>query len=166
MLIRAEQPGDIAAIRAVHEASFPSALEANLVDALRDARRLSVSYVAEIENQVAGHIAFSPVTTAAGHVGVGLAPVAVLPTYRRLGIAAALITAGLAAPAQLGFGWAVVLGDPAYYGRFGFRAAAEFGLCDEYDGGPAFQSLELRPEALPLGAGLVRYAPEFATFST
>jgi putative acetyltransferase len=61
------------------------------------------------------------------------------------------------------FGWVVVLGEPAYYARFGFRPASEFGLSDEYRGGSAFQAMELIDGALPAGAGLVRYAHEFAT---
>ena len=56
----------------------------------------------------------------------------------------------------------MVLGEPAYYGRFGFTAAAAWGLRDEYGGGSAFQAVELRAGAIPRGAGLVRYAPEFA----
>ena len=62
-----------------------------------------------------------------------------------------------------GFGWVVVLGEPEYYSRFGFRPASAFGLSDEYGGGPAFQAVELVAGALPVGAGLVRYAPEFAS---
>jgi putative acetyltransferase len=69
---------------------------------------------------------------------------------------------GLEACRIAGFGWVVVMGEPAYYSRFGFRPAAEFGLFDDYGGGPAFQAIELVPEALPVGAGVVRYAPEFA----
>jgi putative acetyltransferase len=118
--------------------------------------------VAEVEGAVVGHIAFSPVTTASGAVGVGLAPVAVAESHRRRGIAAALVRAGLEACHAAGFGWAVVMGEPAYYSRFGFRPAAEFGLSDEYGGGQAFQAIELVAGALPVGAGLVRYAPEFA----
>ncbi len=56
----------------------------------------------------------------------------------------------------------MVLGEPAYYSRFGFRPAPEFGLSDQYGGGSAFQVIELVPGALPVGAGLVRYAPQFA----
>jgi len=160
MLIRPEQPGDAAAIHAVHVACFPSDLEARLVDLLRGAGRLSISLVAEIGGGVIGHVAFSPVTTA---TGAGLAPLAVAEPHRRHGVAAELVCAGLEACRAAGFGWAVVLGDPPYYGRFGFRAAADFGLSDEYSGGPAFQALELVPGALPAGAGLVRYASEFAS---
>jgi putative acetyltransferase len=94
--------------------------------------------------------------------GVGLAPVAVAESYRRQGIAAALIRDGLDACRRLGFGWVVVLGEPDYYERFGFRPAAEFGLVDEYGGGPAFAVVELIAGAAPQQAGLVRYAPEFA----
>ena len=63
---------------------------------------------------------------------------------------------------EAGFGWVVVLGDPSYYARFGFRAASEFGLRDEYRAGAAFQAVELTGGALPGGAGLVRYAEAFA----
>ena len=160
--IRPEQPGDVAAIHDVHAASFPTEFEARLVGLLRAAGRLPVSLVAEVGGAVVGHIAFSPVTAASGAVGAGIAPVAVVAPHRRQGIAAELIRVGLEACRTAGFGWAVVIGEPAYYSRFGFRPAAEFGLADEYGGGPAFQAIELVPGALPRGAGLVRYAPEFA----
>jgi putative acetyltransferase len=163
MLIRPERRDDAAAIYAVQAASFPSAAEARLVDLLRAAGRLAVSLVAENGGVVIGHIAFSPVMVASGVCGAGLAPVAVVESHRRQGIAAELVRAGLEACHAASFGWVVVLGEPAYYSRFGFRAASEFGLYDEYGGGPAFRCLELIPGALPVGAGLVRYAPEFAS---
>jgi putative acetyltransferase len=161
-LVHPERPGDVAAIQAVHAASFPTELEARLVGLLRAAGRLPVSLVAEVGGAVVGHIAFSPVTVASGAAGAGLAPVAVAAPHRRRGIAAELVRMGLEACRTAGFGWAVVMGEPAYYSRFGFRPAAEFGLADEYGGGPAFQAIELLPGALPVGAGVVRYAPEFA----
>ncbi len=162
MLIREEQISDQPSIRAVHRAAFPTDAEARLVDLLREADRLSISLVAEVDGAVVGHVAFSPVTAAAGQIGTGLGPIAVLESYRRRGTGGRLIIDGLNACRAIGFDWAVVLGDPAYYGRFGFRPAAEFGLSDEYGGGPAFQAIELSPGNMPQGAGLVRYAPEFA----
>jgi putative acetyltransferase len=161
--VHPERPGDAAAIHAVHAGSFPTDLEASLVDLLRAAGRLPVSLVAEVSGAVVGHVAFSPVTAASGAVGAGLAPLAVSGPYRRQGIAAELVRRGLEACRAAGFGWAVVLGAPAYYSRFGFRPASEFGLSDEYGGGPAFQVVDLVPGALPAGAGLVQYAPEFAS---
>jgi putative acetyltransferase len=152
----------VAAIHAVLAASFPTDLESRLVDLLRGAGRLRVSLVAEVDGALVGHIAFSPVTAATGALGVGLAPVAVAERHRRRGIAAALVRAGLEACRADGFGWEVVMGEPGYYSRFGFRPASEFGLSDEYGGGQAFQVIELVAGGLPVGAGLVRYAPEFA----
>jgi len=162
-IVRPEQADDAARIYAIHAGCFPSTVEARLVDLLRAAGRLQVSLVAEADGQLVGHIAFSPVTTDAGGTGAGLAPVAVVESRQGRGIAAALVRAGLLACREAGLGWAVVLGDPAFYGRFGFGAAAEFGLFDEYQAADAFQALELIPGQLPSGAGLVRYAPEFAT---
>jgi len=162
MLVRQEQIDDRAAIHAVHCAAFPTDAEARLVDLLRNAGRLAVSLGAEVDGTIVGHVAFSPVTAGNGQVGAGLGPIAVIESKRRRGIGARLIVEGLGTCRGAGFGWAVVLGEPEYYGRFGFLPAARFGLSDEYGGGPAFQAMELSPGAMPIGAGLVRYAPEFA----
>jgi putative acetyltransferase len=159
--VRPERIGDQDAIRVVHTASFPTAAEARLVDALRTAGRLDISLVAETAGEVVGHVAFSPVTLPGTVGGGGLAPVAVLPAFRRRGIAAALVREGLAACASR-YAFVVVLGDPRYYGRFGFLPASRWRLRDEYGGGDAFQALELRPGAIPAGGGVVRYCPEFA----
>jgi putative acetyltransferase len=160
--IRLEEPADLDAIRKVHVASFPTANEAKLVEALRASGRLCVSLVAVEQDQIVGHIAFSPVTVVGGTGGIGLAPVAVLPGYRRQGIAGRLVREGLAACEQSGFRFVVVLGEPGYYHYFGFTEANQRGLHDEYGGGEAFQVLELRPGSIPASGGLVRYAPEFA----
>ena len=164
MVVRAEQPGDAASVRAIHAASFPTPAEARLVDMLRESGRLRVSLVAEAgDGRIVGHVAFSPVTTTFDATGAGLGPIAVAGPHRRQSVAAELVRAGLAACREAGFDWVVVLGDPRYYARFGFRPAAEFGLYDEFRGGLAFQALQLVDGALPINAGLVRYAPEFAS---
>jgi len=160
--VRSEEPGDEDSIHGVHVGAFPADGEARLVDALRAAGRLRVSLVAVEEGRIVGHVAFSPVTVAGAADGVGLAPVAVSSAHRRRGIADQLIREGLAICKRSSYGFVVVLGDPDYYGRFGFEPASGWGLSDEYGGGAAFQALELRPGAIPRDAGLVRYAPEFA----
>jgi putative acetyltransferase len=163
-IVRLETSADRAAIGHVHVASFPTAGEARLVDALRAKGRLSISLVAVDSDAIVGHVAFSPVTVSGVDGGVGLAPLAVLPAFRRRGLGAALIRQGLVSAEQAGFQFVVVLGEPTYYARFGFAPASRWGLRDEYGGGEAFQALEFRPAALPAGGGLVRYAPEFAAF--
>jgi putative acetyltransferase len=164
-IVRTEEAFDLAAISAVNRACFPTDDEANLVDALRAAGRLSISLVAVADNEVVGHVAFSPVTTANGETGLGLGPLAVLEQHRCRGIGAGLVRTGLLACKTADYGWVVVLGDPAYYARFGFRTAIEFGLSDEFQGGEHFQAIELIPGQLPHNAGVVRYAPEFNAFA-
>jgi putative acetyltransferase len=164
MIVRPEQPGDAAKISAIHADSFPTDGEARLVEQLRASKRLIASLVADENGQLVGHVAFSPVSVASGAPGAGLAPIAVAAPHRRRRIAAELVRAGLQACHDLDYGWAVVLGESDYYSRFGFRPAAEFGLEDEYGGGSAFQAIELIPGTLPMNAGRVKYAPEFAAF--
>lgn len=163
IVTRPERADDVGSIRAVNLASFPASAEADLVDLLRDAGHLTVSLVAELDGGIVGHVAFSPVAVAPASVGIGLAPVAVLPSHRGRGVAARLIGAGIAACEALGFGWIVVLGDPGYYARFGFGPASAFGLFDEYDGGDAFQVVELIAGSLPRQGGVVHYSEEFAS---
>ncbi|TWT32216.1 hypothetical protein KOR34_39780 [Posidoniimonas corsicana] len=160
--IRLERPGDPESIHAVHAAAFPTDAEARLVDSLRARGELRLSLVATCDDAVVGHIAFSPVTLdGADRGGVGLAPVAVLPEQQSKGLGAALVTAGLGECRAAGAGFAVVLGEPGYYRRFGFRPASDFGLSSVYDAGDAFMAIELRAQALAGVAGLVRYGAAF-----
>ena len=163
--IRPERPEDIGSIQTLIAGAFPTDAEARLVASLRAAGRLTVSLVAEVEGKIVGHVAFSPVDVPASRAGEGLAPLAVAEAFRRQGIGAALVAAGLDACRAAGTGFVVVLGDPRYYGRFGFGPARTVGLADEYDGGDAFQVLELRPGSVPPAGGTVRYAPEFSIFA-
>jgi putative acetyltransferase len=166
LTVRIEQPQDVTAIRRIHAAAFPSAAEARLVDSLRAGGRLVVSCVALIDGDIVGHLAFSPVEIDSGSqstTGLGLAPIAVLPAYQRKGVGSRLIAEGLALCARRKCGFVVVLGEPAYYQRFGFVRARDRALGNEY-GAEEFMVLELQPGAIPVAGGLVRYAPEFAAF--
>lgn len=162
--IRPETSADAAAIRRVHTSAFPTDAEARLVDALRANKRTLVSLVADDAGEVVGHILFTPVTFGDGGAaarGAGLAPVAVTPAQQRRGIGARLIEAGIVACRDIGIGFIVVLGDPAYYRRFGFARAADRGLTNEYGVHDEFMVLEIAPHALMHTSGLVKYAPEF-----
>ena len=131
------------------------------MDALRGSGRLVVSVVAADGKAIVGHVAFSPVTVGPAQ-GLGLAPMAVLPAHRNKGVGALLVREGLASCAEQGCGFVVVLGEPEYYGRFGFERASARGLDNEYGVDEAFMVLELRAGALPGAGGVARYAPEFA----
>jgi predicted N-acetyltransferase YhbS len=125
--IRKEEDADQDAIARVTEAAFRDMphsrhTEQFVVDALRRCNQLTVSLVAVDGDAVVGHVAISPVTVSSGAVGwYGLGPISVLPYYQRRGIGAKLVTAALAELVCLGGIGCVVLGDPAYYCRFGFK---------------------------------------------
>jgi putative acetyltransferase len=164
--IREEQPGDAAAIHRVVAAAFKSRTEADLVDKLRANGRFALSLVAVQGGAVVGHVLLTDVMVA-GHGlvprGAGLAPLAVRPTFQRRGIGAMLVRAALERAARAGYGFVCLLGDPAYYQRFGFRPASTLGLVSEFDAPPeAFLAIELAPGALAGVSGTVRYLPEFA----
>src|SRR5258708_4842325 len=163
--IRAEKTPDSAGIRNLTLAAFaPRTNEAELVDALREAGQATVSLVAISDGQLAGHILFSPVTLSPALPnprGLGLGPLAVLPDFQRQGIGSKLVMRGLEVCRGAGFDFIVLLGDPRYYGRFGFRAARQFHLGNEYGADEAFMALELRQGALADVSGLVQFRPEF-----
>ena len=160
--IRAEQPGDEAAIHALTEAAFriqPHADgdEQDLIDALRASGDLTLSLVAVRDDAIIAHIAFSPVTISDGTPSwYGLGPVSVTPELQGEAIGSTLIRRGIAELSAMGAGGIVLLGDPAYYSRFGFAHDPEL----VYPGPPAeyFQRLVL---AGPAPTGTVSYARAF-----
>ncbi len=163
MLIRQETPADLASVRRVEELAFARTEEAALVDALRAHGKVSLSLVAEEDGCVVGHVLFSAATIGS-RTGVGLGPLAVLPECQGRGIGAELVRRGLAECRVAGHEFAVVLGEPAYYGRFAFETAARHGVRCEFDAPEdAFMILALRPGALDGFGGVARYQPEFGS---
>jgi putative acetyltransferase len=162
--IREETNADLEDIHKVHQAAFDSPAEAHLVDLLRDRDKVSISLMAAVNGEIVGHILFSPVSLdpppPEWHA-LGLAPVGVIPGRQRQGLGAALVNHGLERCQELGIDLVVVLGDPAYYSRFGFQRAIDYGLSNEYLADEHFMVLELTPGVLGNFAGLVKYAPEF-----
>jgi putative acetyltransferase len=162
--IRPEQDQDQAGIRRVLEAAFPTAAEADLVERLRRGAKSVIALVAADEDEIVGHIVFSPLALEplAGTVGLGLGPVAVLPDHEKHGVGRRLVQNGLAECRAWGAAFVTVLGDPDYYGRFGFEPASEHGLLNEFGAGEHFMVFELKKGGLPPRSTLIKYAPEFA----
>ncbi len=162
--IREENSGDIKKIHSIHKLAFESSTEAQLVDLLRLKGKATISLVAEDCGEVIGHILFSPVAIdppALSLHDLGLAPVSVIPERQGQGIGKALINEGLQRSKGQGVHLVVVLGDPAYYTKFGFRRASDFGLSNQYQAGEHFMALELVPGISDNISGTVKYAPEF-----
>lgn len=131
--IRSETDADAGAIAGVTIAAFSTLPISNhteqfIIAALRAAKALTVSLVAEMDGRVLGHIAFSPVAMSDGSPGwYGLGPVSVLPDYQRQGIGGALIQEGLSRLKQLGARGCCLVGHPEYYRRFGFESPRGLG---------------------------------------
>ena len=165
VVIREETTHDHRAIRRAVVAAFKGQLEADLVDTLRRHGKIAASLVATMGYSVVGHVLLTDVMLHGPGLaprGAGLAPLAVRPAVQRRGIGSQLMQAAIARARSAGYGFMVLLGDPAYYRRFGFRTAATLGLaCDFEAPEEAFMALELAPGALGGASGLVRYEPEF-----
>ena len=127
ILIRDETDGDISTISEVTVEAFKTLEVSNqteqyIIEALRAAKALTLSLVAEVGGRVVGHIAFSPVTISDNTRNwYGLGPVSVLPKYQRRGIGKALIQEGLSRLRKLGARGCCLVGHPQYYRKFGFE---------------------------------------------
>lgn len=165
MLIRTEAPADILPVDQLLKSAFETDAEANLVMKLRENGHRTLSLVASSdEGEVVGHILFSPVTLNGEDFNwQGLAPLAVKEEYRGQGIAKRLIEEAFASLLELGYPACVVLGDPNYYGRFGFVASEQHNMRCQWDV-PAgvFQVIQLRPSEFAGKQGLIEYCPEFS----
>jgi len=162
MNIRPELPDDIPkirdlTIRAFARMPFSNGSEAPIIEKLRRDGDLTLSLVAEIDNDLVGHIAFSPVTI--GNMAAqwfGLGPVSAEPARQKQGIGSALINAGLAHIKEIGARGCALIGDPAYYQRFGFKSTGDVTYGDVP--APYVQWLSFSDED---PAGAIQYAPAF-----
>lgn len=161
MRIRPEQAADIATIhdltaRAFAGTAHSDGSEPAIVDRLREAGALALSLVAVEGDDILGHVAISPVDWEGGTGWFGLGPVSVDPARQCTGIGSALIRHALDQLEAKGAAGCVVLGDPAYYTRFGFVADPRW----TYPGPPPeyFMARPFRPSG---GTGIVRYHPAF-----
>jgi putative acetyltransferase len=160
--VREEASGDIDAIEAITKAAFQNApytshTEHFIVNALREAGELVVSLVAEVNGVVVGHVAISPVSVSDGVRGwFGLGPISVIPEQQGRGIGSLLVREALSHLRARGASGCVVLGEPAFYQRFGFKNESGLVLRDvppEYFQASVFE--------LPVPHGTVAYSEAF-----
>ncbi|WP_242913795.1 GNAT family N-acetyltransferase [Brevundimonas pishanensis] len=131
MILRPESLADRAAVFSLTQLAFrghphSDGSEPRIIDALRDAKALTISIVADLQGQIVGHAAFSPVKWCEQAGWFGLGPVSVHPDLQGRGIGQKLIETGLEQLRTIGASGCVVLGDPAYYSRFGFTQDERF----------------------------------------
>jgi putative acetyltransferase len=160
--IRETSKEDRSALHDLHRRAFGGAVEADLVLALLDGDAPLISLGAYDGERLCGHVLFSRLE--GPPAALALAPVAAQPELQRQGIGSALIRAGLEKARKAGWQSVFVLGEPAYYGRFGFRAELAAGATCAWSG-PYLQALELKEGALQNYSGPLIYAAPFQDLS-
>ena len=167
LIIRRETPGDVQPTERLHDAAFgipqgrSESVERELLRGLRADGSVidELTFVAELDDEVVGHVVCSRASLA-GQPSVGLGPIGVRPDLQQQGIGAALLMAVVASADRIGEPALVLLGDPEYYGFFGFVPAAGLGIGAPGPWQEHFQALTLRAWR-PDMAGPFRYAPAF-----
>jgi putative acetyltransferase len=160
---RPESPADVTAIREVNLAAFPTAAEADLVEALRDSDAWidGLSIVADDGDGTAVAHALLTRCHVGGAPALALAPCAVLPRVQRRGAGSAAIRAALRAGRAMGENLVLVLGHPEYYSRFGFVPASRYGIRPGFKvRDEAMMALALDPEA-EIPRGTIAYPDPF-----
>lgn len=165
MEIRPETAADIPAIHSLVLSAFRNTAEPALVEALRKEGAAVLSLVAAEEGKVVGHVLLSPVSSEFDLFGkhfLGLAPLAVHPNYQKRGTGSKLVRRSLELALARGYDAVFVLGDPAFFTRFGFARLDDWSLYCDYDVPPQnFMAVPLKPHGLDGSGGLVSYSPVF-----
>jgi putative acetyltransferase len=161
--VRPAEPRDAAGIRRVLLAAFPTGAEADLVERIETDGDRVISLVATDHGEMMGHVLFSRMATEGDGRAIpslGLGPVAVDPRAQQAGIGSALIRAGLGIATAYGTELVFVLGEPEYYGRFGFSAETARPFSSPY-AGPYLMALPLQGGFTPPATGRADYAQAF-----
>lgn len=167
MIIRKETSEDIAKIRSLTARAFAlvpfsNGSEPAIIDALREHKQLTLSLVAEEHGVIVGQITFSPVTIDGDHdQWFGLGPISVEPSRQGQKIGSWLIYAGLEQLKANGAKGCVLVGDPNYYGRFGFIGNTDLIYGDS--GRRYVQKLEFIPSTKN---GILKYCKAFEEAAT
>ena len=164
--VRKEKQEDYGAVRIVNDRAFGTPEEGRIIDMLRKVCQETFSLVAVSDEKIVGHIFFSPVTI--DHedtqvIGMGLAPMAVLPEFQKQGIGSLLVKEGIRRIQGTDCPFIIVLGHEHYYPRFGFEQASIQGLKAQWEGVPdeAFMVMILNESVMAGVSGVARYRSEF-----
>ena len=164
--IRKEEEKDYKRVYEVNRLAFQQENESKLIEKIRKGESFvpDLSLVAEIGNEIVGHILFSKIKIIGDSVfdSLALAPMAVIPEFQKKGIGSKLIKKCIEKAIELGFDSIIVLGHKDYYPKFGFQRASKWGIKCPFDvPDEAFMVIELTEKALEGKVGTVKYPDEF-----
>ena len=164
--IRKEEEKDYKRVYEVNRLAFQQENESKLIEKIRKGENFvpELSLVAEIDDEIVGHILFSKINIIGDAIfrSLALAPMAVIPEFQKQGIGGKLIKKGIEKAKELGFDSIIVLGHKEYYPKFGFQKASKWGIKCPFDvPDEVFMAIELANKALENKAGTVKYPKEF-----
>ena len=166
LTIRTEGEKDYERVYEINKLAFQQEDESKLIENIRKGENFipELSLVAEIDNQIVGHILFSKIQIIGSSVfeSLALAPMAVIPDLQKQGIGTALINKGMKKAKEMGFDSIIVLGHSEYYPKFGFLKASKWNITCPFEvPDEAFMAIELTEKAFDGKSGIVKYPDEF-----
>ncbi len=164
--IRVENKDDLITIKEINNKAFGQPEEGNIIDKIRASGSQILSLVAEIDQKIVGHIFYSEAEIEHDNeriIGMGLAPMAVLPEYQKQGVGKKLINESISILKKKPIAFIIVLGHEDYYPKFGFDKASKYGISCQWDGVPdeAFMIMILDKEKMENVHGVARYRDEW-----
>ncbi len=165
-IIREEIPADYKKISLINDLAFKQTDESKLITKLRNSNSFipKLSIIAEIDNEIVGHILFTKIQIISNEIydSLALAPMAVLPEFQNRRIGSALVRAGLKKAKDLKFKSVIVLGHKNYYPKLGFQKASNWQIkCPFEVPDEAFMAIELIKNGLDNISGIVQYPKAF-----
>lgn len=166
IIVRKEEEKDYSKVYNVNKLAFKQENESKLIEKIRKGKNFvpELSIVAEVDNQIVGHILFSKIKIVGDSVyeSLALAPMAVIPEFQKQGIGSLLIRKGIETAKKLGFDSIIVLGHKEYYPKFGFQPVSKWKIKCPFDvPDEVFMAIELTEGALKGKFGVVKYPDEF-----
>ena len=166
MIIRKEEERDFVSIKMINDLAFCQSQEGNVINKVRESDTHALSMVAELDDKIVGHIFYSTAIIECNNemiIGMGLAPMSVLPEYQKQGIGKKLINESLKILKKEAVPFIIVLGHENYYPKFGFEIASKYGIKCQWDGVPdeAFMIMILDEAKMSNVKGVAKYRDEW-----
>lgn len=163
--VRPENPSDYAIITQINEQAFGRVNEARLIELIRSSPNYipELALVADYQGTVVGYILFSWIDLVGAETDpvLGLAPLAVKPEFQKQGIGRQLVEAGLKIAETRGDRLVIVLGEPEFYSKFGFKPSVHYQIQSPFPVPEQYFQVKPLKNYRPTDQGTVVYPAAF-----